>query len=400
MSSVAGASLARALLPLIGGQICLHSAMAGARMAAPLWALREGLSPWVAGLLLALFAVAPIVGALAAGRMVDRHGYHRPVRRAVSFSTAGVALAALGAWSFAPWPPMLRLVLLAAGALLAGAGANLGLIAIQRTAGRLAPDPTALKQVFSWLGLAPALSNVVGPVLAGLLIDGGGFALAFGVLSLLPLAAGWWARRVPREAPSVGARAQKRRAAFDLLGTPGMRRLLLVNWMISTSWDVHTFAVPLLGHERGLSASAIGTVLGVFAASVAGVRVVIPWLAHRLREGQVLSGAMLVTATVFAAYPFAHTALAMSACAIVLGVALGAVQPMIMSTLHQITPHERQGEAIALRSMAINASSAVMPMGFGAVGGVVGAGALFWVMGALVGAGAAAARRLNVSVNK
>lgn len=395
MSPAAGASLVRALLPLIGGQVCLHSSMAGARMAAPLWALREGWSPWAAGLLLALFAVAPIIGALSAGRMVDRHGYHRPVRRAVVFSTAGAVLAALGTWSSLPWPPLLRMVLLAAGAVLAGAGANLGLIAIQRTAGRLAADGTALKQVFSWLGLAPALSNVVGPVLAGLLIDGGGFALAFGALSLLPLGAGWWARQVAVEAPPLGRQMQRGRAAFDLLNAPGMRRLLLVNWLISTSWDVHTFAVPLLGHERNLSASAIGLVLGIFAASVAGVRVLIPWLAHRLREGQVLSGSMLVTATVFAVYPFAHTAVAMSCCAIVLGIALGAVQPMIMSTLHQITPHERQGEAIALRSMAINASSAVMPLGFGAVGGVVGAGVLFWTMGALVGAGAAAARKLG-----
>jgi len=387
-------SLTRRLLPLIGAQICLHGAMAGARMGAPLWALREGWPAWVAGLLLALFAVAPIAGALSAGRMVDRHGYHKPVRRAASFASAGVALAAIGAWSWLPWPPLLRVVLFGAGAFLAGAGANLGLIAIQRTAGRLAPDPTALKQVFSWIGLAPALSNVVGPVLAGLLIDAGGFALAFGVLALLPFAADWWARQVPHEAPPAAAGA-RRRASFDLLSLPGMRRLLLVNWLISTSWDVHSFAVPLLGHERGLSASAIGTVLGVFAASVAGVRVLIPWLAHRLREHQVLVGAMLVTAGVFAIYPFAHSAIAMSACAIVLGIALGAVQPMVMSTLHHITPHERQGEAIALRSMAINASSAVMPLGFGAVGGVVGAGALFWVMGALVGTGAAAARRLG-----
>lgn len=387
-------SLTRRLMPLIGGQVCLHGAMAGARMAAPLWSLREGWPAWVAGLLLALFAVAPIAGALSAGRMVDRHGYHKPVRRAASFASIGVALAAIGAWTWLPWPPLLRVVLLGAGAFLAGAGANLGLIAIQRTAGRLAPDPVALKQVFSWIGLAPALSNVVGPVLAGLLIDAGGFSLAFGMLALLPLAADWWARQVPREAPPAGPGA-RRRAAFDLLQLPGMRRLLLVNWLISTSWDVHSFAVPLLGHERGLSAAAIGTVLGVFAASVAGVRVLIPWLAHRLREHEVLVGAMLMTAGVFAVYPFALSALAMSACAIVLGIALGAVQPMVMSTLHQITPHERQGEAIALRSMAINASSAVMPLGFGAVGGAVGAGVLFWAMGALVGVGAAAARRLG-----
>ena len=86
----------------------------------------------------------------------------------------------------------------------------------------------------------------------------------------------------------------------------------------------------------------------------------------------------------------------MGACAVVLGLALGVVQPMIMSTLHQLTPAHRHGEAIALRSMAINFSSTVMPLGFGVLGSALGAGALFWLMGAAVGAGSLAARRLRV----
>ena len=32
---------------------------------------------------------------------------------------------------------------------------------------------------------------------------------------------------------------------------PMMRRLLLVNWLLASCWDVHTFVVPVLGHERG-----------------------------------------------------------------------------------------------------------------------------------------------------
>src|ERR1035438_8226765 len=89
---------------------------------------------------------------------------------------------------------------------------------------------------------------------------------------------------------------------------------------------------------------------------------------------------MLVCAAVFAVYPFARTAWLMGLCAVVLGLALGAVQPMIMTTLHQITPADRHGEAIALRSMAINFSSAVMPLAFGLAGATLGASALFWFM--------------------
>ena len=387
-----GATFGGALFALIGGQIALHSCMAGIRLAAPLAALREGHAAWAVGVLLGLFAVAPIALALSAGRLADRHGYHRPIKVAVALTVMGGLCAALsttlGSWGF---------IALCVAAVLSGAGANFGLIAIQRAAGRMATDATELKRVFSWLGLAPALSNVVGPVLAGALIDLSGFRLAFIVLAILPLASLAWARLVPMEARDAAAPRPPRRNSWNLLQAPGFTRLLLVNWLLSASWDVHAFLVPILGHERGFSASAIGLVLGVFATAVAAVRLAIPVLAHRLREGQVLVAAMLMAGLVFAVYPFALTAWVMGACAVVLGLALGAVQPMIMTTLHQITPSERHGEAIALRSMVINFSSAVMPLAFGLAGATLGASALFWLMGAAVAMGSIPARRVGLA---
>ena len=386
--------MAEPLLALVIGQICLHSCMAGLRMAAPLQMLRQGHAEWVVGVLLGLFALAPIVLALQAGRLADRHGYHRPMRLAVALTAAGGGLAVVSTFLAAG-----QFAVLCAAALCCGAGANIGLIAIQRTAGRSAADATALKRVFSLLGLAPALSNVVGPVLAGLLIDAGGFRWAFAALALLPLAGLWWARRVPVEqpppAPGATATAKARGTAWELFLTPGVRPLLLINWLLSASWDIHAFVVPILGHERGFSASAIGAVLGAFAAAVALVRLVIPALAHRLRESQVLTGAMLCTGAVFGVYPLVQAAWLMVVCAVVLGLALGSVQPMVMTTLHQITPHDRHGEAIALRSMTINFSSATMPLLFGVAGAAIGAASLFWVMGAAVAAGSWQARQLD-----
>jgi dipeptide/tripeptide permease len=69
---------------------------------------------------------------------------------------------------------------------------------------------------------------------------------------------------------------------------------------------------------------------------------------------------------------------------------------MIMSTLHQITPEDRHGEALGLRLMAINGSSVVMPMLFGVAGAAVGVAGLFWVVGVGVGAGALLAAKLKL----
>jgi len=385
------ASHRRALGGLIGGWISIHSCMTGVRLAAPLAVLREGHEPWAVGILLGLFATAPIVLALGAGRLADRHGYHLPIRVAVGLSITG-ALCAVAATFLSSFASFLVLCLAAT---LTGAGANYAQIAIQRTAGRMSGKPTELKRIFSFLGLAPALANVVGPVLAGVLIDLSGFALAFAVLALLPLASLAWAGRVPPEAQAERSQQAQGDNAWNLLRLPGFPRLLLVNWLLSSSWDVHSFLVPVLGHERGFSASAIGLVLGVFAVAVAAVRLAIPFLAHRLAERMVLVFAMLTAGAVFAVYPFAHQAWVMGVCAVFLGFALGAVQPMVMTTLHQLTPPHRHGEAIALRSMVINLSSAVMPLAFGLVGAALGATGLFWAMGVLVASGSIAARRIG-----
>jgi MFS family permease len=380
----------RVLASLIVGQLGLHSAMAGLRLAAPLQALREGYSAWSVGLLMALFAAAPVLLALHAGRLADRLGYHRPVYLAAALAGTGVALAVLSTF-VAGW---LHFALLCAAATFTGSGANMGMLTIQRTAGLAARNGTERMRIFSWLGIAPSFSNVVGPVAVGFMIDAQGFTAAYLMLLVLPLATVLTARQVPRLAAPAARSAPPGQTAWDLLAAPGMKRLLAINWLLSMCWDVHTFAVPILGHERGFTASTIGLVLGTFTLSVTLVRLLIPALAHRLQEAQVLRGAMLGTGVVFGLYPLAASPWLMGACAVVLGVTLGAVQPMIMSTLHQLTPDQRHGEALAFRSMAMNASSTLMPLLFGATGAVVGAAVLFWVVGGAVGAGSWLARRV------
>ena len=68
---------------------------------------------------------------------------------------------------------------------------------------------------------------------------------------------------------------------------------------------------------------------------------------------------------------------------------------MIMSTMHQITPEHSHGQALALRLMAINASSVAMPILFGAAGALVGVAGVFWTTGLMVGAGARLATTLK-----
>jgi MFS family permease len=271
------------------------------------------------------------------------------------------------------------------------------MLTIQRTAGLAARDSTERVRIFSWLGVAPSFSNVIGPVATGFMIDAYGFRAAYALLLLMPLATLLSARLVPHLPPAGAAAAVAGRTAWDLLRAPGLKRLLAVNWLLSMCWDVHTFAVPVLGHERGFNAATIGLILGTFTLSVTLIRVAIPWVAHKLSETVVLRTAMAATGVVFALYPLAPNPWAMGGLAVLLGITLGSVQPMVMAMLHHLTPDQRHGEALAFRSMAINMSSTVMPLLFGATGTLVGAGVLFWVVGAAVGGGSWLARRLSTA---
>jgi MFS family permease len=386
-----------ALARLIVGQVCIHACMAGMRMAAPLLALREGFSAAAVGVLLALFALTQVFLALPAGRYADRHGLKRPVAYSVALAAVGSSLAL----AFPVFP------VLCLAALLTGGATGAATIALQRHVGRAAHDATQLKQVFSWLAIGPAVANFIGPFCAGLLIDHAGtvagstegYRAAFALMAILPLLTWFWVRDTVELPPVIANAGGPPQRAWDLMNEPPFRRLLIVNWLLSSCWDVHTFVVPLLGHERNLSASVIGSILGAFAIAAVVIRLLMPMVAERLRERVVVAGAMGVTAVLFGVYPFLGSALSMGLCSVLLGLALGSVQPMVMSLLHQITPSHRHGEALGLRLMAINASSVLMPMLFGTAGAVLGVGGLFWVVGAAVGAGARMAWRLGPGGN-
>ena len=181
--------MTRELLRLILAQVCLHAAMTGTRLAAPLLALQQGYSAAAVGVMLSLFALTQVFLALPAGRFADRHGLRKPLLIAVVSAATGAALCA----AFPVFP------VLCIAALLTGGATGIAVIALQRHVGRAAQNPTQLKKVFSWLAIAPAAANFVGPFASGLLIDHAGrtagdligYRSAFVLLALLPLAC-WW----------------------------------------------------------------------------------------------------------------------------------------------------------------------------------------------------------------
>jgi MFS family permease len=366
-----------AFVRVIATLVCVHASMAATRVTATLLVLHQGYPEWVVGVLMALFAVAPIGLSLWAGRLADQHGMHKPLGIGVAMGGLGAGVAVLSQHPLA----------LAVAALTTGGAIAVAAVAIQREAGMLARNGKDLKRVFSWVSLGPAVSNTVAPVAVGLLIDHLAYRAGFVFAALLPVLAWYIARDLPKLKPqhARAAATAPSLSALSLLKLPAFASLLWVNIALSSCWDAHSFAVPVLGHAREMSASAIGLVLGAFAVAATVVRLAISRFADQLQEALALRWAMGVATAVCAVYYWLPGPVGMVIGSAALGLALGSVQPMILALLHQVTPTERHGQALGLRMMATNAVTIVMPLSFGGLATLSGVGAApMWLMGAMV----------------
>jgi MFS family permease len=377
----------RGLPALIAAQISLHSGTTGLRVAGPLILLQSGAPTWQVGVLLACFGLGPLLLAWPIGRLVDARGYRPPMAIALALGIGS----SLIAWA-ASVAGDARLTLLCVAAAAGGGATNAGLMTLQRTAARMASDAVALRSTFAWVGLAPSASNVLGPLAAGVLLDLVGPHAALFALLAFPLI-GWSIARLARPpAPPPIDTKPATGTLTGLLRNRQIRRLLLVDFLVIVGWDVHAFVVPTLGHARGLSATAIGTIYGLFAAGVVTVRATIPWVSHRLSEYSVMAASLLATAVVFAIYPLGTSAMFMGACAVVLGMTIGIAQPMIMSAMHQAVPDAQRGGVLALRTISVNLQAVALPVGLAALTAALGYSAMLWGTAALIGSGGAIAQ--------
>jgi MFS family permease len=80
----------------------------------------------------------------------------------------------------------------------------------------------------------------------------------------------------------------------ELFRNRQLRRVFIVNALLSMAWDLHAFFIPVYGANLRLSASLIGIILAAFAAATFVVRLVMPWIARRMSEFEVLTAALFI----------------------------------------------------------------------------------------------------------
>jgi predicted MFS family arabinose efflux permease len=367
---------------IIAFVVLTHTAFGASRVTASLYALANKASPFTVGVLLALFALVPALLAVRAGRWLDEVGPFRPLLLGTGMMTVGALLPAAFSYETADVAP-----LLVASALL-GTGFMYVQMTMQNLVGIMS-EPGNRPAAFSMLALGFSTSGLIAPIASGFLIDSIGHRLTFAsIFALMAIAVAiLCAQRALLPAPQPHPVTIESRHPFDLLRYPEVRNVLIVSGMISMSWDLQSFLIPVYGTSIGLSASQIGLVLGSFGAATFTIRLAMPTLSRRYREWQFLVFTLFTAAAGFALIPFFETMVPLMAVAFLLGLGLGSAQPNVMSLLHDRAPAGRVGEALGVRTTIMNTSHVVLPLVFGAFGSVLGAGAAFWLMASVLSVG-------------
>ncbi len=356
--------------------VLAHAGFTGSRVTVALFAIRLQASPLEIGAAMALYALLPMIFAVAAGRWIDRIGVARPMTVSAAVVVAGLLLPAMlpGLW-------MLYLT-----AMVVGTGFMVYHVALNNVVGAIG-RPADRATNFSWLALGFSAGGFIGPLLAGFAIDAIGHRLAFLLLASFPAMAlaTLLARRrsLPRVHGTLTVLPGERRV-IDLLRHPSLRRAFIVSAVLAMGWDLYTFVIPLYGSRIGLSASTIGIIMGSFAAATFAVRLVMPAFARRVREWPVIVAALAISGSAYLLFPFSTSVALLMTLSFVLGVGLGCAQPMIMAILFSASPPGREGEVVGVRTTMINASSTMLPLASGALGAAVGMGPVFWTMAAFL----------------
>lgn len=361
-----------------------NGAYKGVRVLNTLYALELGATPLLIGLLLATYGVFPLLLAVKAGRIADRYGSRMPVIAGMVVCTIGALLP----W-FAPSMPLLF-----AGAAVTGLGFILGQVALQSLVGSLGEGAVRTRN-FNNYALIVAVADFIGPVFAGFSIDHAGhvptylYLALLGATSVVVIIA--LAKRIPRHHRPEPAPAGQR--MFDLFRDADMRRVLVASAVVMTGIDLFQLYIPLYGHQIGLSASAIGMILGAAAAATFVSRALLPIFVTRYSEEKTLLYSLFLAASMFTLIPFFTHAIVLAAICFTLGLGMGLGQPLTVMLCYRYSPAGRAGESLGMRIAINNSMHVVVPALFGAVGAALGLAPVFWANAGVIAAGNWYARR-------
>ena len=142
--------------------------------------------------------------------------------------------------------------------------------------------------------------------------------------------------------------------------------------------------------------SQLQSLLGIGADELSpgqmALRAVLTQLVRHVKAWILISSAMSVAGVAYFLFPFVESVPLLMALSFMLGLGLGASQPVIMALLYEASPPGRQGEAVGIRTTMLNISQTSIPLASGAISAALGMVPVFALIALMLLGGAWFAR--------
>jgi MFS family permease len=385
---------------LIGAALLTQTSLNLARPLVTYKVIALGGDAAMVGLIAAVYAILPVGAALWLGRISDR----RSSLAGLLVTGALLLAAASGLLALAP-----DLLWIGAASMVLGMGHLVFTIAGQSAIARYAPVDR-LDAGFGWFTAAFSGGQLIGPLLAGLLLGHGlessGSARMAAIDSALYLAAGiaaaavplMFARRPKVRRPIEGQAAAGSppavppvESALQILRRPGVAWNMLAAMALLGTIDILVAFLPLLGEERGVAPVVVGTLLAVRACASIASRLMLSQLLQRFSRYQLLVASLLGAGSALLFTPLLLENFWVAALSLAIGgFLLGLGQPLTMSLITQAVRPESRGSALALRLLGNRVGQVGFPLAAGLLAAPLGPVGAIWFACLVLGAAGAA----------
>jgi MFS family permease len=347
-----------------------------ARVVLTLYALDLGAPSSAVGVLGGMFYLFPLLLSWPIGSAADRYG-----------ARGLLVIGALIGTSAMLFPYFFRAVpVLYLAATLSGLALAFFHVTLQNLIGTLS-KPEERARNFSNFSLVGAVTNFVGPLVAGFSIDHFGFRYACLAAVALPLIALVLILARGRIFPGPRKAAPTTKSGTTLLDR-NVIMMLATSSLVQLGTDVFQFYVPIYGHAIGLSATAIGSVLASFAAAAFVVRIFLARLVKTMDADKLLAYSFCAGAIGFGLMPLFEGSLALMVVAFIFGLGMGLGTPLTVILMFSRSAEGRSGQTLGVRLTANNSVRVFGPMVFGALGSAFGIWPVFLINAVLMGSGA------------
>ena len=254
---------------------------------------------------------------------------------------------------------------------------------------------------FGYYTFSASFGQMFGPLLGGLVAGSNGVLprstshafISATIISLIGLIPILLTRSLNVSIKDVVKESGAKVRVTNVMKHRGMKEAMFTSLIISTTIDILTIFIPLLGTELRITPVVVGVILGVRSAASMLSRLFLGKLSHRFSSRSTLIISTTVATFALVAMYFTKNALLLGLIIFIVGFTLGIGQPLTMAWVSKISAPQERAMAITLRLTGNRVGQFGLPIAAGLVVSALGVGSLFLGLAALVGITASVCRK-------